>query len=498
MPQQTEDRFELIDCGREMKDMTLAGEFDPAPGISANFAAAVASGDVLAMMSADAEPSGDWVASIGRFFAEQPKAKAVIGRTIFPRHSAWAAKNPAFQIAVRTDVVKSVDGFNAMRPPEADVLSELISRLTRHGVKIDFDDRIMVRTSPGISKLPGPATRVARRIACALRGGRYETFHSPLLSPISPMLVTGGDQQPVASVIVPIKPSHRCGLLALHALSRQDMDEPYEIVVCLPEGASLADEISVRYPHVRLCFCGPRAGPGGGRNVGISIARGEILAFTDADCLAGRTWLRSITAAVRTHNGGAVRGWRQIHHVWSAVERAMQLAEEGTSRPKCARLVPGINGANMGVSRRLLDQSGARFAEGSYGAEEAALLNGLPPANRTVLLDPSIPVRELRYETLQGAMGRMRHLGFGSGQLRRNTKLRGSFLARHLWLAPLLVPARLLLMARRLPGCSWGAAADFIRLSPLVAFFLIFYVAGFVSGAADQTSSGPHENGVPL
>jgi hypothetical protein len=168
----------------------------------------------------------------------------------------------------------------------------------------------------------------------------------------------------------------------------------------------------------------------------------------------------------------------------------MQLAEEGTARPLRSRPVSGTNGATMAVSRRLLESSGARFAEGTYGAEEAALLGGLPPQDRTVWLDPTIQVRELRYETFGGALGRMKHLGFGSGRLRRTLVMRGSFLARHRWLWPLLVPARMMLTMRRLPGCGWRAAADFVRVSPIMAVLLIYYALGFRAGAAETRDAG--------
>jgi hypothetical protein len=474
---QTDPRFELLDAGRIMKEMTLAGDFDPSPGLSANYAAAVASGDVLALVAAGAGPAADWIAAIRRFFTEHPDAAAVCGRT-----QEAGDGRPVVQLAVRAAVYRAADGCNFMRPPETDVLSELVARLSARSVTIARDERIVVRAAASRSLV----ARAAGRIAGLVRGGRYGSFESPILAPVSPMLLGPADPQPpAASIVIPIKASHRCGLLAIHALARQDFTEPYEIIACLPAGAPLADDIARQFPQVRLCQCGPHAGPGGGRNAGLAIARGEVLAFTDADCLADRGWLRAITAAVRSRSGGVVRGWRQVHHVWSPVERAMQLAEEGTARPLVGRPVPGTNGATMAVSKRLLESSGARFAEGTYGAEEAALLGGLPPQARTVWLEPSIQVRELRYETFGGALQRMKHLGFGSGRLRRTLAMRGAFLARHRWLWPLLVPARMVLTMRRLRGCGWRAAADFVRVSPIMMVLLIYYALGFRDGAAE-------------
>ncbi len=360
LPPQTDTRLELIEAGRLMNDLGLIGAFDASPGLSANYAAAIASGDVLALVSADAEPAADWVASVRRFFAEHPEARAVTGGSV-------PAGGPTVQLAVRADAYRSADGCNLMRPPEADVLTELARRLDSRGVAIERDERLVVRPAPGL-RWRSAVVRTFGCIATLVRGGKYGRFESPILASASPMLVGPGDgRPPAASVVVPIKSSHRCALLALHALSRQDMTEPYEIIACLPQGAPLAAEIARMIPQIRLNLCGSDAGPGAGRNAGIAVARGEVIAFTDADCLAERTWLRSIVAAVRSRGGGPVRGWWQVHHAWSAVGRAMQLAEEGTARPLRGRLVPGISGATMAISRRLLEVSGAVLPRGFMG-----------------------------------------------------------------------------------------------------------------------------------
>jgi hypothetical protein len=543
---QTDTRFELIDAGQVMSDLGLVNDYDASPGLSADYAAALASGDAMALIAADAEPAADWIASIRRFFSEQPHALAVTGGVSAVARATDAAalaleahgddqRGPVLHLAVRASAFHATDGCDYMRPPEADVLSELAARLEKAGTPVAHDERIIARaaaagglgrflrrecrlgcvgprygprfldrlgqalTAPrraarlaprgaglatAVLAVVGGVARAAGRTWGLIRGGQYDSFASPLLGPVSPMLVGPGDTRvPAASIIVPIKGTHRCGLLALHALLRQDATEPYEIIACLAEGDLLTDVIARQLPQIRFATCGPNAGPGGGRNAGIAIARGEILTFTDADCLAERTWLRLITAAVRARHGGLVRGWRQVHHMWSAMERAMQLSEEGTAKPRCGRPAAGINGATMAVARATLDTTGARFAEGIYGAEEIVLMSTLPPERRDVWLDPDVEVRELRVETFAGARRRMRHLGHGSGWLRRIHAMRGSALARHSWLLPLVVPVRLLLTMRRHRGCGWRALADFLRLSPLITVLLIYYTLGFRAGA---------------
>jgi hypothetical protein len=135
----------------------------------------------------------------------------------------------------------------------------------------------------------------------------------------------------------------------------------------------------------------------------------------------------------------------------------------------------------MCLSRALLDRTGARFAEGIYGAEEMAFLKEL--GVRRVLMDPEATVRHLRAGGVRAMLRRSFRLGRGSGHLRRQLGLRGAVFARHLYLAPLLAPM--------LVGLSWlrtlwrtpQGVFDLIRFSPLKLAASVSYTIGFIAGA---------------
>ncbi|MEI7836822.1 MAG: glycosyltransferase, partial [Planctomycetota bacterium] len=341
------------------------------------------------------------------------------------------------------------------------------------------------RASGAALALAGAAVRACGRFVGAMCGGRPALLDSPLLAPVSEYLV-GPDSTslPMASVIVPAKASHTSLLLTLHALERQEMDEPYEVLAGTEEGCPLAADIRRLFPQVRFCPIPPRAGPGGARNALIPFARGQVVAFTDADDLPERTWLRQMTALVAGHGGRPVRGWVAIHQQMSAVDRACRYAEEGIARPRRPLVVAGLSGANMALGGRYFADQACRFTAGLYGAEEVGLLEMLPEPDRVVLLSPNPEVHEMRCDRWGQSLRRMRALGYGSGHLRRRKKIRGSLAARWLVLAPLLILARYLLTARRIIHCGGLAAAlDFLRLTPITLCMLMYYVAGFVAGA---------------
>lgn len=66
-------------------------------------------------------------------------------------------------------------------------------------------------------------------------------------------------------------------------------------------------EICSAFPSVTL-LSQPVPGPGPARNLGVASAKGDILAFIDADCIAGGGWLAEIEGCFSTHPDFAILG----------------------------------------------------------------------------------------------------------------------------------------------------------------------------------------------
>ena len=100
---------------------------------------------------------------------------------------------------------------------------------------------------------------------------------------------------------------------AISAIAAQEVDGEVEIVVC--DNASddgtqsvlrgIVDTSQRPLTYVRLK---KDIGPARGRNLGIELARGRFIAFTDADCLPRPGWLRSALAAFDSERVGVVQG----------------------------------------------------------------------------------------------------------------------------------------------------------------------------------------------
>jgi glycosyltransferase involved in cell wall biosynthesis len=114
---------------------------------------------------------------------------------------------------------------------------------------------------------------------------------------------------PRISVVIPHL--NQPGFLARCLVSlAEGQRRPDEIFVVDNGSRSLPAEVCAAHPGVTL-LAEPTPGPGPARNRGIAAASGEILAFIDADCLAGPGWLAAAEAAMAdpatTILGGDVR-----------------------------------------------------------------------------------------------------------------------------------------------------------------------------------------------
>ncbi|MEO6525563.1 MAG: glycosyltransferase [Gemmatimonadaceae bacterium] len=139
---------------------------------------------------------------------------------------------------------------------------------------------------------------------------------------------------PRFSVVVPTfdRPSQLAACVAALEL----MERPggaLEIVVVNDGGAPPPPELTVRAANLggscELRLIEQRnAGPAAARNAGAAVARGELIAFTDDDCLPEPAWLSAFDAALRVAPD-ALLGGRTINAIGGSLyaEASQQLAD---------------------------------------------------------------------------------------------------------------------------------------------------------------------------
>jgi glycosyltransferase involved in cell wall biosynthesis len=168
------------------------------------------------------------------------------------------------------------------------------------------------------------------------------------------------DVAPFVSVVVTVFDDPRLGL-CLKALEGQTYPADRYEVVLVDNGSTRPVRIEpTRFPHVRLAV-EPKPGSYAARNRGIALARGEVIALTDSDCIPTPTWIERGVAQITCHPGlGAVGGSIQIFFKNSARPNLVELFSTMGSRRQQANVQVDrfAETANLFTTRRVLDRVG--------------------------------------------------------------------------------------------------------------------------------------------
>lgn len=163
---------------------------------------------------------------------------------------------------------------------------------------------------------------------------------------------------PTATVVVCVRNRPQQLIVCLQSLVCQDYPD-YEVVVV--DDAS-NDETPIRLQEfcqshsqfpIRTVRNQTNLGTSGARNVGITAARGEYIAFTDSDCVVPTNWLRELVAPLVEAEVAAAAG-----AVLDESPRNMaELAYRGTCQiGQTSRQGRALVGNNMVIRRNVLHQ----------------------------------------------------------------------------------------------------------------------------------------------
>lgn len=112
--------------------------------------------------------------------------------------------------------------------------------------------------------------------------------------------------KPVISVVIPAY--NACSIVGnlLESLRKQTFTD-FETIVVDDGSIDKTEDVVRGFKNVKFVKK-EHSGPAAARNLGIKNAKGEIIAFTDADCIADSDWLKSISEAFIDGKVNAVMG----------------------------------------------------------------------------------------------------------------------------------------------------------------------------------------------
>lgn len=232
----------------------------------------------------------------------------------------------------------------------------------------------------------------------------------------------------------------------------------------------------------------PNGGPASARNTGIHAATGQIVAFTDADCVAAPDWLASLVHVFEGHPdvagvGGPLQNAAQANTV---VARYLLAAEFYRHRTR-GGTVDYLVTANAAFRRAVLLSAGGFIERERAWAEDADLSFRLVQSGYTLLLSPQGTVTHLGVlKSVRDFASELYRYGFGNAVLARGWpgwRHPSVQLVRHLG-AIVLAPWLALRLRRRV---GWR---EVVAFWPLVVVEHAAFSAGLVSGWLAETWRG--------
>jgi glycosyltransferase involved in cell wall biosynthesis len=178
---------------------------------------------------------------------------------------------------------------------------------------------------------------------------------------------------PFVSVIIPVYNDMQRLKICLDALRKQTYPgDKFEVIVADNGSKQDLSEIEKGYPFSRVIH-EAAAGSYAARNSGIDAARGEVLAFTDSDCIPARGWLENaVRTLIESEGCGMVGGAIELFFQNSARLTPVELYEYTFAFPQRTYIEERHWGAtaNLVVYREVFETVGRFNTEYKSGGDQ--------------------------------------------------------------------------------------------------------------------------------
>jgi len=277
---------------------------------------------------------------------------------------------------------------------------------------------------------------------------------------------------PAISVVIPVHNARKTIEKCLKSLS--ELNYPaYEVIVVDDGSTDDTADLCAAHEWVRLIRL-DKGGPGRARNAGIEVAKGDLIAVTDGDCVVDREWLKELAEGFTAEDVAGVGGDQRSPDDETGTGRLIQdfLKTIGfmTEYIKTGSVAHETNhnaSCNVAYRKTVLNEVGG-FDETLWPGEDVELDLRIKKRGYRLLYNPRAVVGHYRPDTYREFARMMRRYGACHREL---VTRYGPF--RKLHFEPLVL---ILAVAVALGLLWWQPKAWPCLLLPVPLIFLWFYL----------------------
>jgi glycosyltransferase involved in cell wall biosynthesis len=218
---------------------------------------------------------------------------------------------------------------------------------------------------------------------------------------------------PRVSVVVCAYNAERTMEACLASLETLDYPD-YEVIVVNDGSTDKTLEISERFPYCRI-ISQPNKGLSVARNVGADAATGEIVAYTDSDCVADPDWLTYLVARMETGKLAACGGPNFPPPEDNLVPAAVAVSPGGPTHVLISdEVAEHIAGCNMAFRREALLELGGFDPQYRAAGDDVDICWRFQDAGHQIGFSPAAIVWHFRRNTVQAYLNQQK--GYGKAE----------------------------------------------------------------------------------
>jgi glycosyltransferase involved in cell wall biosynthesis len=250
---------------------------------------------------------------------------------------------------------------------------------------------------------------------------------------------------PMVSVVICAYNAERTMEACLKSLRQLDYPN-YEVVIVDDGSRDRTAEIAGRFPEFRL-IRQPNKGLSVARNVGMHAALGEIIAYTDSDCVVDPHWLTLMVAAMTANNFDACGGPNYAPHEEGRTEACVSAAPGAPCHVLTAQdRAEHLAGCNMVFRKSVLQQIGGFDPQFTAAGDDVDICWRALDAGFVLGFCPAAFVWHFRRNTVKAYYNQQRGYGKAEAMLYLKYPERFNALGQVMW------RGRIPGLARTLPG----------------------------------------------